>query len=159
MYINLNYFFIYRYSNFYFFCSWQRWPKTRRRQGQVPKSLSKTPPDPQRVRLAFVRSGRIRKGLQNSTPARTVGAPAVHPGGVRPYLVSKHRQLSFISQQLRETSVSSSTGNCRRQVLQEVVQLSDFTSDKYKEIQRRIETSLEAIKHTEEYKDFTEKHK
>lgn len=106
-----------------------------------------------------MRGGRIRKGLQNSTLTRTLGAPAVHPGGVRPYLVSKHQQLSFISRQLRDTSVSSSTGNCRRQVLQEVVQLSDFTSDKYKEIQRRIETSLEAIKHTEEYKDFTEKHK
>ncbi|KAF2892656.1 hypothetical protein ILUMI_13517 [Ignelater luminosus] len=46
-----------------------------------------------------------------------------------------------------------------RQILQEIVQFSDFTSEKYKEIQRRIENSLESIKHTEEYNDFTEKHK
>ncbi|KAK4881692.1 hypothetical protein RN001_005011 [Aquatica leii] len=46
-----------------------------------------------------------------------------------------------------------------RQLLQELVQFSDFTSEKYKEIQKRIENSLESVKHTEEYNDFTEKHK
>lgn len=49
--------------------------------------------------------------------------------------------------------------NCRRQILQEVAQYSDFTSEKHREIQRRIENGLDAIKHTEEYNDFTEKHK
>jgi tyrosine-protein kinase Fer len=36
---------------------------------------------------------------------------------------------------------------------------SDCTADKFREVQKRIEGSLEAIKPTEEYKDFTEKHK
>jgi hypothetical protein len=34
---------------------------------------------------------------------------------------------------------------------------SDCTADKFREVQKRIEGSLEAIKPTEEYKDFTEK--
>ncbi|KAK9688404.1 Protein tyrosine and serine/threonine kinase, partial [Popillia japonica] len=46
-----------------------------------------------------------------------------------------------------------------RQVLSDVAQYSDFTSEKFKEIQKKIELSLERIKPAEEYKDFTEKHK
>ncbi|XP_018327552.1 tyrosine-protein kinase Fer isoform X2 [Agrilus planipennis] len=46
-----------------------------------------------------------------------------------------------------------------KQVLQEVSQLSDFSSDKFKEIQKRIEANVEAVNPAEEYKDFTEKHK
>ncbi|KAF5305505.1 hypothetical protein FQA39_LY01596 [Lamprigera yunnana] len=46
-----------------------------------------------------------------------------------------------------------------RQLLQEFVQFSDFTSEKYREIQKRIENSLDTVKPTEEYNDFTEKYK
>lgn len=47
----------------------------------------------------------------------------------------------------------------RKKILQQVAQLSDLTSEKFKEIQKRIENSLEQINPEEEYKDFTEKHK
>jgi tyrosine-protein kinase Fer len=46
-----------------------------------------------------------------------------------------------------------------KQILHEVSSNSDCTADKFREVQKRIEGSLEAIKPTEEYKDFTEKHK
>ncbi|KAJ3640839.1 hypothetical protein Zmor_027376 [Zophobas morio] len=46
-----------------------------------------------------------------------------------------------------------------KQILQEVSTNSDCTADKFREIQKRIEASLESIKPNEEYKDFTEKHK
>ncbi|XP_044263147.1 tyrosine-protein kinase Fer isoform X1 [Tribolium madens] len=46
-----------------------------------------------------------------------------------------------------------------KQILQDIVTASDCTSEKFREIQKRIETSLETVKPTEEYKDFTEKHK
>lgn len=46
-----------------------------------------------------------------------------------------------------------------RQLLQDLAQHSDFTSEKYREIHKRIDSSLDSIKHTDEYNDFTEKHK
>ncbi|RZC33087.1 tyrosine-protein kinase Fps85D, partial [Asbolus verrucosus] len=46
-----------------------------------------------------------------------------------------------------------------KQILQEVSNSSDYTADKFREIQKKVELSLEAIKPSEEYKDFTEKHK
>lgn len=46
-----------------------------------------------------------------------------------------------------------------KKLLQQVAQLSDFTSEKFVEIRKRIETSLESLDPEAEYKDFTEKHK
>ncbi|XP_022919604.1 tyrosine-protein kinase Fer isoform X2 [Onthophagus taurus] len=57
-------------------------------------------------------------------------------------------------QSVQETFISA-----WRQVLSDVVQYSDFTSEKFREIQKKIESSLEKIKPSEEYNDFTEKHK
>ncbi|XP_058063046.1 tyrosine-protein kinase Fer [Anopheles bellator] len=44
-------------------------------------------------------------------------------------------------------------------LLMEIAKLSDTTSDKYADIQLRIESSIANINSTEEYRDFTEKHK
>ncbi|XP_061504094.1 tyrosine-protein kinase Fer isoform X4 [Anopheles gambiae] len=44
-------------------------------------------------------------------------------------------------------------------LLQEIANLSDMTSDKFVDIQRRIESSIAGINSTEEYREFTEKHK
>ncbi|KAH8271357.1 hypothetical protein KR018_007646 [Drosophila ironensis] len=46
-----------------------------------------------------------------------------------------------------------------RNILQEAAQYGDLTSDKYKEIQKRIDTVISGINPTEEYGEFTEKHK
>ncbi|PSN30639.1 Tyrosine-protein kinase Fer [Blattella germanica] len=44
-------------------------------------------------------------------------------------------------------------------ILKEVAQYMSLCSEKFREAQSRIESSLEAIKPQQEYKDFTEKHK
>uniref|UniRef100_A0A182JZF1 F-BAR domain-containing protein n=1 Tax=Anopheles christyi TaxID=43041 RepID=A0A182JZF1_9DIPT len=44
-------------------------------------------------------------------------------------------------------------------LLQEIAKLSDMTSEKFVDIQRRIETSIAGINSAEEYREFTEKHK
>uniref|UniRef100_A0A182VWY2 non-specific protein-tyrosine kinase n=1 Tax=Anopheles minimus TaxID=112268 RepID=A0A182VWY2_9DIPT len=44
-------------------------------------------------------------------------------------------------------------------LLQEIAKLSDMTSEKFVDIQQRIESSLAGINSTEEYREFTEKHK
>ncbi|XP_050101721.1 tyrosine-protein kinase Fer isoform X1 [Anopheles aquasalis] len=44
-------------------------------------------------------------------------------------------------------------------LLSEIAKLSDTTSEKYVEIQRRIDTSISSINSTEEYREFTDKHK
>ncbi|KAH8272632.1 hypothetical protein KR044_001980, partial [Drosophila immigrans] len=46
-----------------------------------------------------------------------------------------------------------------RNILLEAAQHSDLTADKYKEIQKRIDTVIGGINPTEEYAEFTEKHK
>ncbi|KAH8332624.1 hypothetical protein KR074_007592 [Drosophila pseudoananassae] len=46
-----------------------------------------------------------------------------------------------------------------RNILQEAAQYGDLTADKYKEIQKRIDTVIGNINPTEEYGEFTEKHK
>ncbi|EDW96641.1 tyrosine-protein kinase Fer isoform X4 [Drosophila yakuba] len=46
-----------------------------------------------------------------------------------------------------------------RNILQEAVQYGDLTADKYKEIQKRIDTLIGSINPTEEYGEFTEKYK
>nr|CAD7263391.1 unnamed protein product [Timema shepardi] len=46
-----------------------------------------------------------------------------------------------------------------RSLLQEVTQLFNFSSDNFKEIQSRIESSIDSIRPHEEYSDFTERHK
>nr|CAD7429171.1 unnamed protein product [Timema monikensis] len=46
-----------------------------------------------------------------------------------------------------------------RSLLQEVTQLFNFSSDNFKEIQSRIESSIDSIRPNEEYFDFTERHK
>ncbi|XP_030243710.1 tyrosine-protein kinase Fer isoform X2 [Drosophila navojoa] len=46
-----------------------------------------------------------------------------------------------------------------RNILLEAVQYSDLTADKFKEIQKRIDTVISGINPTEEYSEFTEKHK
>jgi hypothetical protein len=47
----------------------------------------------------------------------------------------------------------------RRTVLEEVAQYTSLCSEKFREVQNRVEASLEAIRPNQEYKDFTEKHK
>jgi hypothetical protein len=47
----------------------------------------------------------------------------------------------------------------RRSVLEEVAQYTSLCSEKFREVQSRVEASLEAIRPNQEYKDFTEKHK
>jgi len=47
----------------------------------------------------------------------------------------------------------------RRSVLEEVAQYTSFCSEKFCEVQSRVDASLEAIRPNQEYKDFTEKHK
>ncbi|XP_050068061.1 tyrosine-protein kinase Fer-like isoform X5 [Anopheles maculipalpis] len=44
-------------------------------------------------------------------------------------------------------------------LLQEIAKLSDMTSEKFVDIQQRIESSIAGINSTEEYREFTEKHK
>ncbi|XP_043652049.1 tyrosine-protein kinase Fer isoform X2 [Drosophila teissieri] len=46
-----------------------------------------------------------------------------------------------------------------RNILQEAAQYGDLTADKYKEIQKRIDTVIGSINPTEEYGEFTEKYK
>ncbi|KAL7731130.1 hypothetical protein ACLKA6_014327 [Drosophila palustris] len=46
-----------------------------------------------------------------------------------------------------------------RNILLEAAQHGDLTSDKFKEIQKRIDTVIGGINPTEEYAEFTEKHK
>ncbi|XP_021693538.1 tyrosine-protein kinase Fer isoform X4 [Aedes aegypti] len=46
-----------------------------------------------------------------------------------------------------------------RNLLQDMSKLGDLTSDKYSEIQQRIETNISSISPAEEYREFTEKHK
>ncbi|XP_056634585.1 tyrosine-protein kinase Fer isoform X2 [Diorhabda sublineata] len=46
-----------------------------------------------------------------------------------------------------------------KQILQDVAINSDLTSEKFKDIQKKIINSIESLKPSEEYKDFTEKHK
>ncbi|XP_028138880.1 tyrosine-protein kinase Fer isoform X2 [Diabrotica virgifera virgifera] len=57
-------------------------------------------------------------------------------------------------QSLQESYIST-----WKQILHDVATNSDLTSEKFKEIQRKIENSIESLKPSEEYKDFTEKHK
>lgn len=44
-------------------------------------------------------------------------------------------------------------------MLQEIIQFSDLTSDKFVEIQKKIETIVNNIIPAEEYREFTERHK
>lgn len=57
-------------------------------------------------------------------------------------------------QSVQETFISA-----WKQLLQEVSQYTDTSAEKFKDIQNKINTHLEAIKPCEEYNDFTEKHK
>lgn len=43
-------------------------------------------------------------------------------------------------------------------MLIEATKFSDFTSDKYADIQKRIDCALQSVHQAEEYRDFTEKH-
>lgn len=49
--------------------------------------------------------------------------------------------------------------SCRRNLLLEASQHIDLTSDKFKEIQKRIESSISSVNPAEEYREFTEKNK
>ncbi|XP_059611193.1 tyrosine-protein kinase Fer isoform X3 [Phlebotomus argentipes] len=46
-----------------------------------------------------------------------------------------------------------------RNILQEACQHGDFTSDKFRDIQKRVELSIAHVNPAEEYREFTEKHK
>ena len=46
-----------------------------------------------------------------------------------------------------------------KNILQEASQHSDLTSDKFKEIQKRIDNVINSINPSEEYREFTEKHR
>lgn len=47
----------------------------------------------------------------------------------------------------------------RKNILLEASQHCDFTSETFKEIQKSIELNLQNINPTDEYREFTEKHK
>lgn len=47
----------------------------------------------------------------------------------------------------------------RRKTIFDAAQHGDFTAEKFKEIQRRIESNIQNVNPAEEYRDFTEKHK
>lgn len=47
----------------------------------------------------------------------------------------------------------------RKNLLIEASSLGDFTSDKYIEIQRRIDASFQNVNPADEYREFTDKHK
>lgn len=47
----------------------------------------------------------------------------------------------------------------RKSLLIEASSLGDFTSDKYIEIQRRIDASFQNVNPADEYREFTDKHK
>lgn len=49
--------------------------------------------------------------------------------------------------------------NFRRNILADAWQHIDVTSDKFKEIQKRIESSISSVNPHEEYREFTEKNK
>lgn len=46
-----------------------------------------------------------------------------------------------------------------KNILIEAAQYGDLTSDKFKEIQKHITLSLQNVNPSEEYREFTEKHK
>lgn len=46
-----------------------------------------------------------------------------------------------------------------KNILQEASQHGDLTSDKFKEIQKRIDHVINSINPNEEYREFTEKHR
>lgn len=49
---------------------------------------------------------------------------------------------------------------CRRKnLLAEASNFGDLTSDKYSEIQKRIDSAIQSVNPSEEYRDFTEKHR
>lgn len=43
--------------------------------------------------------------------------------------------------------------------MQEASQYNDLTSNSFQDIQRRIESSIQSIHPSEEYREFTERHK
>lgn len=47
----------------------------------------------------------------------------------------------------------------RKGILLEVVQRSDFSTDKFREIQSKIETTVQNLRPQDEYKEFIEKYK
>lgn len=47
----------------------------------------------------------------------------------------------------------------RKGILLEVVQRSDYSTDKFREIQTKIETTVQNLRPQDEYKDFIEKYK
>lgn len=47
----------------------------------------------------------------------------------------------------------------RKSLLLEASNLGDFTSDKYIDIQRRIDASIQNVNPADEYREFTDKHK
>lgn len=49
--------------------------------------------------------------------------------------------------------------NFRKGILLEVVQRADFTSEKFREIQNKVESVVQNLRPQEEYKEFIEKYK
>lgn len=47
----------------------------------------------------------------------------------------------------------------RRNILQDAAQCGDITSDKFRDIQKRIELAIQTVNPAEEYREFIEKHK
>lgn len=47
----------------------------------------------------------------------------------------------------------------RKNLLVEASNFGDLTSDKYTEIQKRIDSALQSVNPNEEYRDFTDKHR
>ncbi|CAF4820434.1 unnamed protein product [Pieris macdunnoughi] len=63
---------------------------------------------------------------------------------------------AILDQQRRQGEATASSW---KGILLEVVQRSDFSTDKFKEIQGKTETTVQNLKPQEEYKDFMEKYK
>lgn len=47
----------------------------------------------------------------------------------------------------------------RKTILQDIVKYSDFTTDKFQEIHRRMQKAVDSVKPVEEYRDFIGKHR
>lgn len=74
-------------------------------------------------------------------------------------MVNKHAKLIFSVYLPNYNNFQFIFSFSRKQILQDLVRNSDLTSEKFKEIQRKVDSNIDSVKPCDEYKDFTEKYK
>lgn len=57
------------------------------------------------------------------------------------------------------TNIKTCSLHDRKTILQDIVKYSDFTTDKFQEIHRRMQKAVDCVKPVEEYRDFIGKHR